>query len=116
MKITNLSGGDFEITYTNCDTLAKEEFVSVYVSKAGGNKTSLFARWLNKRTLLFQYDPGMWNSPLPLVRASGQNRILISIPKVSSVIFQSRSWENFPVDYEIGHIDYPGGRISQRAQ
>ena len=28
-RITNLSGGDFEITDTGCDTLAKEEFVSV---------------------------------------------------------------------------------------
>jgi hypothetical protein len=110
MKVTNLSSGDFEVTYTNSDSLAKEEFVSVYVSKSG---QSFFTKWIPRKTLLFRYDPAMSNSPLPSISASGSNRILISIPRVSSVIFQTRSWGNVSVDYEIGHVDYSGTGASQ---
>jgi len=105
--LTSVLGGDFEIVYTNCDALAKEEFVSVYVSKARGNRNPLLARLSGKKTLLFRYDPAIPNSPLPLVTASGPNRILISIPRVSSILFQGRNWEQVSVDYDIGHVDYP---------
>jgi hypothetical protein len=116
MKIRNLSGEDFEVTYTNSDSLAKEEFVSVYVSKAGVNGESWVAKWFRNKTLLFRYDPAMWNSPLPAISVSGPNRILISIPRISSIIFQRRSWGNVSIDYEIGQIDYPGTGASQQAR
>jgi hypothetical protein len=38
MELTNIAGHDFEITYTNCDVLAKEEFVSVYISNSKGKR------------------------------------------------------------------------------
>jgi hypothetical protein len=103
----NVSGMDFEITYTNCDTLAKEEFVSIYVSKTGESGGSLFGRLFSRRTLVFRYDPGMWNSPLPLITASGPNRVLISISRISSIMSQSKSWDNVTIDYVIGQVDYP---------
>src|SRR5579863_4759123 len=56
-KITNLSGGDLEITETSIDSFAKEEFISIYISKAGVKGESLVAKWFRKRTLLFRYDP-----------------------------------------------------------
>ncbi len=114
-RIVDISGYDFEIVDTDCDALAKEEFVSVYVSKTEGNKNPLLARLLRRKTLLFRYDPGMWNSPLPLVTASGPNKILVSVPIVSSVLFQRRDWEHAHISYDIGHIDYPETAPSQQA-
>jgi len=114
-RIVDISGYDFEIVDTDCDALAKEEFVSVYVSKTEGNKNPLLVKLLGRKTLLFRYDPAMWNSPLPLVTASGPNRILVSIPRVSSVLFQRRNWEHILINYDIGHVDYPGTVQSQEA-
>lgn len=108
MKLTNIAGHDFEITYTNCDVLAKEEFVSVYISSTKDNRKWWVPEWLIRKKLLFRYDPAMPTDSLPSIRVSGQNRISISIPRVSSVIFASKKWENVSVDYQIGHVDYPG--------
>lgn len=102
MTLPDISGGEFEVIYTNCDTVAKDESISVYVSAR-----SWVAKLLAKKTLLFRYDPAISNSPLPSIKPSGQNRILISIPRVSSISFQSRKWGAIEVDYEIGKIDYP---------
>lgn len=107
MKIANLSGGDFEVDYTNSDLLAKEEFISVYVSKAEANTGSLLSKWFPRKTLLLRYDPGNADAPLPSISASGPNRISVSIPRVSSIIFQSRTWGQVSIDYEIEHVDYP---------
>ena len=104
----NVAGMEFKIVYENCDTLAKEEEVRVYVSRAAENGDWFFTRWLNRRTLLFSYDPGGVNDvPLPSIHTSGAKRILISIPRVSEVLFQSRKWRDVSVDYDIGHIEYP---------
>jgi hypothetical protein len=113
--VTDISGGDFEITYTNCDALAKEEFVSVYVTRTKGSGNPILAKLLNKRTLLFRYDPAMVDSPLPLVTTSSPGKVLISIPRVSSVLFQRRSWERTSIDYNIAQIDYPETGSSQSA-
>ncbi len=111
-RVTNLADGDFEITHTDCDTLAKEEFVSVWVAKA--KRGSWFAGLFPTRTLLFRYDPAMLDSPLPSIRAAGPHRIVISIPRVSSVMFQSRSWGDVSIDYEIEQVDYPAPGPSQQ--
>jgi hypothetical protein len=107
MKIANLSGMDVDVTYTNCDTIAKEEFVSVYASPAIGREESLFARLLNRRTLVFRYDPGRPDDLLPLIKAVGDNRILISNPGVSEVFYQTLKWKSVSIDYDIGLIKQP---------
>lgn len=106
--LPNVLGGDFEIVYTNCDTLAKEEWISVYVTSR-----SWIRRLLAGKTLLFRYDPGSWNSPLPAINVSGQNRLLVSIARVSSFSFQKKKWQGVSVDYQIGRIDYPEPGESQ---
>jgi hypothetical protein len=103
--IPNLSGMRFEVTYTNCDTLAKEEEVTVYVSRAPVKGESLAARWSNRKTPIFRYVPGRLGAPS--IEASGDDRILISIPDISSVYRQVRTWQNVHIDYSIGHIYYP---------
>jgi hypothetical protein len=107
MKIANLSGIAVEVTYTNCDVIGKTEFVSVYASPAIGRGEPLFSRMLNRRTLIFRYDPGKTEDLLPSMKAAGDNRIIISNPDVSSIFYQSRKWKTVTIDYEIGHIDYP---------
>jgi hypothetical protein len=104
--ISNLSGMEFKIVYTNCDTLTKEEDISVYVSRAANNRKSLLSRWSNRHTLLFRYDPGNYDSALPSIRASDGDKILISIPRVSSVSLQRGKWQNVSVDYKIGYIEF----------
>lgn len=106
--LKDISGGDFEIVYTSCDTLAKDESVSVYVSSR-----SWVSRLFYKETLLFRYDPAMSNDPLPSITASSQNRILISIPQVSSIDVQRRNWGIVSIDYQIGKIFNPGPVASQ---
>jgi hypothetical protein len=103
MSIPNLSDMEFKVIYTNCDIFE----VSVYVRRAARNGESFPARWLNRRTLLFSYDAERWDDPPPSIKASDSNRILISIPKVSSVLFQRRNLRNVSIDYNIGRVYYP---------
>jgi hypothetical protein len=107
LKIDDPTGLRFVVEYKNCDTLAKEESISVYATKIASQSTGLFSRWRDQRTLLFRYDPGRWDNPLPSITRPSQSEILISIPEVSSIGYQSRGWEKMSVDYAIGHVDYP---------
>lgn len=106
--IPNLSGMEFRVVYTSRARLFVTDYaVSVYARRAATEGESLVAKWLNRQTLLFRYDPFGADHPPPSIKAIGNDRILISIPKVSSVLFQSRKYENVTIDYDIGHIDYP---------
>jgi hypothetical protein len=103
--IPDLSDMNFEIIYTNCDTLAKEDSVSICVSRALGKEASFFERWFNKKTLIFKYVPG--RSDTPSIKVSDNGRILISIPNISSIYVQSREWRHVSIEYAIGHVEYP---------
>jgi hypothetical protein len=104
-EMPRLSGMRFEVVYTNCDTLAKEEDVSVYA--ADSQEGFRGPNFSNRRTLLFSYDPGSDGNPRPTIEASGDHRIVISVQKVSSVAFQCRKWRNVSLDYRIEKIEYP---------
>jgi len=103
--IPNLLDAKFEIVYTNCDTLAKDEAIRVYMSPAvvAG---SWFASWRKQRELVFQYDPSMDRSP-PTIEASGNSRVLISVSDVSSISVQRPTWRNISISYRIRHVTYP---------
>jgi hypothetical protein len=107
LKIEDPAGFIFEVVDESCDTLAKDESISVYAKKAVSNGVWGFASWRNQRTLLFRYDPGRPDNPLPSIKLPSQTTILISIPEVSSIVYQNRKWENMSVNYEIGKVDYP---------
>src|SRR5581483_495443 len=61
--IPNLSGMRFSVEYVNCDTLSKDESVSIYVTSAVEAKSSS-AKSSSSRDLVFRYDPGRANFPL----------------------------------------------------
>lgn len=106
-SIPNLSGMSFQITYTNCDTLAKQEAISVYASTTASRGESWFEKWLHRKTLLFRYDPSGRDKTLPSISATRRDRVLISVPEVSSILFQRPKWQNVSIDYRIERIDYP---------
>lgn len=105
-SIPDLAGVKVDIVYTNCDILAKDEALSIYFSRPG-KRDLLFGRWRNRRALVFRYDPGKPDSTLPSITHPSRSTIQISLPEVSSVIYQSRSWEDISIAYEIGKVDYP---------
>jgi hypothetical protein len=102
----NLSGAKVEIDYTNCDTLAKDEAISVYFSRATVMEESWFENWWNHRILIFRYDPGRHSDP-PVIGSPDKDRILISIPEISSVAFRSEKWRDISIDYKIAHVMNP---------
>ena len=106
-SIPELSGLAFRITYVNCDTFAKEEAISVYVSETASREGSRIVRAMHRNVLLFRYDPSSLDKTLPLITALSKDRVLISVPEVSSVFFQRRVWQKVSVDYRIGRTDYP---------
>lgn len=104
LVLSNIDGAGFEVVYTNSDTLAKQEWVNVYVYDSG-SQHSWLGRLIHRKTLLFSYDP--WTSDdVPRIEATGPDNIRISIPRVSSINYQSRHWKRLSVDYRIGFIEY----------
>lgn len=102
-RLNNVAGYDYEVTYTNSDTLAKNEWISVYVSKSG---KSLVPYWLHKKTLLFRYDPAA-SICAPSIEALNGHTVRISIPEVSSVFLKRTELDGLAIEYEIGKVDYP---------
>jgi hypothetical protein len=106
LKVEELSGVRFEVTYLSCDTLAKDEAIRVYAERMAPDG-AWFSKWRTKRTLLLRYDPGREDSPLPVIVRTSQSTILISIPEVSSISQQDQEWDGMSVKYNIGQVDYP---------
>jgi hypothetical protein len=98
----NLSGFNFEISETDCDTFGSSLSVSIFASKVGESSKSL----------LFKYDPGSYPYPLPKISVSDDQKITVSIPVISSIYEQQHNWRYGSVNYKIGNIKYPVNGIS----
>ncbi len=107
LKVVELSGLRFEVTYLSCDTLAKDEAIRVYAETTAPDRAWFFPSWRNQRTLLFRYDPEKDNSPLPIITRPSPSTILISVPEVSSISYQNREWAKMSINYSIGRVEYP---------
>ena len=105
-EIADLNGKSVEITHTDSDLLAKDEYYSVYISDSTAQRH--FWNFQRKGSLIFRYDPASLNAPLPEIRVSGPNQLTISIHAVSSVLVKENSWKQTLIKYDIGHVDYPG--------
>ena len=97
ISTSSIAGLRFRVEDTDCDTLAKEEWVSVYG----------FADRDRGRTLLFKYDPGSYPLPPITIHLPDPKTIIIAAPSVSSVEFQLDTWNNRSIRYDIGRIYYP---------
>ena len=94
--IKNLSGLDFEITSTECDIIAKDASINVFVGKTG----------TGKQTLIFKFDPIMIvNSRyvVPSIRVM-DNDIVISIERTGDIYSREDKWNDYNIEYK---IDYP---------
>jgi hypothetical protein len=105
-KFENVAGWDFEAEETNCDTLAKDDEVRVFAVPALA-KNSRLGRLLARQRLIFAYDPGAPGADGLTVQARDAKRILISLPKASSVFEKIRTLDQVGIDYDIRRIDYP---------
>jgi hypothetical protein len=63
-------------------------------------------RLIHRKTLLFSYDPG-YPAGTPRIEATGPGKVRISVPRISSVLYQGRHWKALSVDYQITKVDYP---------
>lgn len=107
MALSDVSGTDIEVVYTNSDALAKEENISVYVCAASRGKTAWLRKAFRRKALLFRYDPGSPDDPLPTITSPARNQLVISLPRASSISVRRAQWNGVSVAYEIGRIDYP---------
>jgi hypothetical protein len=105
LVLNDVNGAGFEVIYTNSDTLAKEEWVNVYVYDSG-TQSNWLNRLIHRKTLLFSYDPG-YPAETPRIEAAGLGKVRISIPRVSSVLYQGHHWKALSVDYQIAKVDCP---------
>jgi hypothetical protein len=101
-KVSDVAGFDFEVSETDCDTLAKDASISVFASKAGQAH----------KTLLFKYGPA-GGDPFPLITPIDQHSVQISVPWISDVIFRRDGLKDLSVVYKIGVIEYPDANIEK---
>lgn len=93
--ISDPSGYDFEITDTYCSAIAHTATAYIYGWKRGERE----------RTLLFEYDP-VEIAGLPTVQLSA-DKIVITVPKVSSIFARRQTWRGMQIDYNVGRVIYP---------
>jgi hypothetical protein len=95
-KISAMAGSDFEISETNCDEIAKQDWISVSVSRPGKAH----------KTLLFQYDPPDVD-PFPVITPTGPHSVQIAVPWNAEVLFHRDGPNGLSVVYKVGGIEYP---------
>lgn len=95
--LSNLGGLDFAAVETDCDALAKDAAMRVFVSKTGESE----------KTLLFRYTPVWWVPP-PEITVDAQRRsIAISVAMVEGIDSQLKTWNGMTVSYDIWKPDDP---------
>jgi|SRR5579875_164260 len=97
MRILGLSGYDFEVSELDCDTLAKDSSINVFISRPGHSR----------KTLVFKYDPGGNPDNLPTIKRSGEGTFEITVEKVSSIFCIRKNWDKLSFGYNIRVIYHP---------
>jgi hypothetical protein len=95
-SVTGISGFDFDIGETDCDTLAKDASISVFASRTGGAK----------KTLVFKCGPeGV--ADLPVITSVRQHEVQISVARISDLMFRLDHFPGVAIAYKIDVIEYP---------
>lgn len=92
-RFANVSGFDFEVSETDCDTVAKDASISVQDGPHEQNSA-------------LKYGPTGVNA-LPVITSVGPHEVQISIPRISDLIFRRDKLADLSVTYRIGVIEYP---------
>jgi hypothetical protein len=95
-RISGVSGFDFEISETDCDTLAKDAAISIFASRPGQAR----------KVLLFKFDPA-YDDLMPVITSVDQHTVQISIPRISSLFLRRDKLKDLFIIYKIDIIDYP---------
>ncbi len=96
-KITDLSGFNFEISTTYCNTIGTFSYTDILASRVGEKR----------KTLLFEYDQFSLVD-LTTISVFAGDKIVISIPQIDAAYAWRYKWRGMRIDYEIGKITYPG--------
>lgn len=105
-QIRDSDGLDFEISETDCSTLAGGTTMSVLVAKHGERE----------QTLLFKFSPTD-DVPLPDIAVDAQrSTILISVPEIEDIYSRRERWRDLAVKYEIGTVHYPSSDATPDAK
>lgn len=113
LVVRNVAGLDFRVEDSDCDTFAKEDFVSVYVWDSRRDH-SWFRRLTDGKELLFRYYPENWDSPIPSITAESSTAAVISVRRLNAIIIQKTGWNGTEVIYRIGEIDYLGAKSEEQ--
>ena len=95
-RISGVSGFDFEISETDCDTLAKDAAISIFASRPGQAR----------KVLLFKFDPA-YDDLMPVITSVDQHTVQISIPRISSLFLRREKLKDLFIIYKIDLIDHP---------
>ena len=95
-RVSNPSGFDFEISETDCDTLAKTAAIGVLASRHGRTR----------QVLLFKFFPAALDL-FPTITSIDRHTVPISIPAISSLAIRRDKLQDLDVNYKIDVIDYP---------
>jgi hypothetical protein len=97
-RVRDPAGITFNITRTDCDTLAKDSAVSVTARRDGRNES----------VLLLKYDP--WADEVPSVYVRDGESIFIHVFRASSILEQISKWGSYKITVTIDKIAYPDRR------
>lgn len=89
---TNIAGFDFEFEEVDCDLIAKDSAVTVYVS-----------RHLERQ----RYALAKYAGNSPTIVANGPNKVRITLGKIGSLYFLHNGWDNLQVDYDFESFQLP---------
>jgi hypothetical protein len=92
-SLTDVAGYDFQFSETACDVVAKDDAITVFISKTGESA----------RTPIFKYDPGA--DALPTITAIDRRTVQVSLERVSSVFFRRYAYGDLAISYDIRRID-----------
>ena len=81
----NVSGFDFEFEETNCDVIAKEALMTIFVSRRGERQ----------RFALAKYEGG-----IPTVTSIGPAKVRIRLGQVSGWNYRSDAWNDLQIVYD----------------
>lgn len=91
-RALNVAGFDFEFEEINCDVIAKDSAMTVYVSRHGARQRFALVRYAG--------NP-------PTVTPTGPNHVRVSLGEIWGLHFRHDEWDGLHVDYDFSMFKPP---------